>query len=317
MGEIQTATGATGYRQEECLALRQPAASGQVAQDRPEKAEDPGSDVLRSYIRDISKVPLLNAEQEKALARRIERGDRKAAELMARANLRLVVSIARRYAGLGVPVLDLLQEGNQGLLRAVEKFRHARGCRFSTYATWWIRQAVNRAIACQSRTIRVPVHMHDTINRMRRAELRMAQRSGRPPSCSEVSRELGISPDQVRAIQRHSWHTLSLDHPVRPGSEGTCLGDLISPSGVETPLDHATVSGLRGEIGRILSTLTLREQEVIRSRFGLGTGVPQTLQQVGERLGLSRERIRQIEARALRRLKHPSRARRLRDFVAD
>jgi RNA polymerase primary sigma factor len=272
------------------------------------------NDPVRMYLREIGKVPLLTAEQEVSLAKRIERGDMDAKNQLIQANLRLVVSIARRYANRGLTLLDLIQEGNLGLIRAVEKFDYRRGFKFSTYATWWIRQAVSRALADQARTIRIPVHMVETINKLIRVQRQLLQDLGREPTPEEIASDMGLTPDKVREIQKISQEPVSLENPV--GDEGDSqLGDFIEDEQSVAPSD-AVGELMQGEdLGRVLELLTSRERRVLEMRYGLTDGRPHTLEEVGVQFGVTRERIRQIEAKTLAKLRAYREARSLRDFV--
>ena len=272
------------------------------------------NDPVRMYLREIGKVPLLTAEQEVSLAKRIERGDMDAKNQLIQANLRLVVSIARRYANRGLTLLDLIQEGNLGLIRAVEKFDYRRGFKFSTYATWWIRQAVSRALADQARTIRIPVHMVETINKLIRVQRQLLQDLGREPTPEEIATDMGLTPDKVREIQKISQEPVSLENPV--GDEGDSqLGDFIEDEQSVAPSD-AVGELMQGEdLGRVLELLTSRERRVLEMRYGLTDGRPHTLEEVGVQFGVTRERIRQIEAKTLAKLRAYREARSLRDFV--
>jgi len=271
-------------------------------------------DPVRMYLKEIGRVPLLTAQQEVELAQRIEQGDETAAKQLAEANLRLVVSIARRYVGRGMHFLDLIQEGNLGLMKAVEKFDYRKGFKFSTYATWWIRQAISRAIADQARTIRIPVHMVETINRLVRSQRQLVQDLGREPSAEEIADAMDISADRVREIMKVAQEPVSLETPI--GDEGDShLADFIEDEDAESPADVASYLLLRQQIDEVLTTMTPREQKVLELRFGLEDGRARTLEEVGQAFGVTRERIRQIEAKALRKLRHPSRARLLKDFL--
>ena len=272
------------------------------------------NDPVRMYLREIGKVPLLTAEQEVSLAKRIERGDMDAKNQLIQANLRLVVSIARRYANRGLTLLDLIQEGNLGLIRAVEKFDYRRGFKFSTYATWWIRQAVSRALADQARTIRIPVHMVETINKLIRVQRQLLQDLGREPTPEEIATDMGLTPEKVREIQKISQEPVSLENPV--GDEGDSqLGDFIEDEQSVAPSD-AVGELMQGEdLGRVLELLTSRERRVLEMRYGLTDGRPHTLEEVGVQFGVTRERIRQIEAKTLAKLRAYREARSLRDFV--
>ena len=271
-------------------------------------------DPVRMYLREIGEVSLLTKEQEVEYAERIERGDEDAKNLLAEANLRLVVSIAKKYFGRGMPFLDLIQEGNLGLMRAVDKFDYHRGYKFSTYATWWIRQAITRAIADQARTIRIPVHMVEMVNKLVRVSRRLLQELGREPDDEEVAEELGLTPERVREIRKVSQDPVSLETPI--GDEGDShLGDLIEDRGAVVPVEAAALSMLSGEVEDVLDTLTPRERRVLQLRFGLVDGHQRTLEEVGRRFGVTRERIRQIEAKAIRKLRHPSRRQKLEEYL--
>jgi RNA polymerase primary sigma factor len=275
---------------------------------------EPSLDSLRLYLRSIGRVALLTAEQEVALARRIERGDMQAKQRMIEANLRLVVSIAKSYLGRGLTFLDLIQEGSMGLIRAVEKFDYRRGYKFSTYATWWIRQAVSRALADQARTIRVPVHMVESINKQIRVSRRLLQELGREPTEDEIADEMGITPERVREIITIARDPVSLETPVGD-EDDSHLGDFIEDKLAPAPLEEASMAMLRLEVEHVLDTLTPRERRVLQLRFGLIGGHQRTLEEVGKRFGVTRERIRQIESKALRKLRHPARSGRLSDFI--
>ena len=271
-------------------------------------------DPVRMYLREIGEVSLLTKEQEVEYAQRIEAGDELAKNQLAEANLRLVVSIAKKYFGRGMPFLDLIQEGNLGLMRAVDKFDWHRGYKFSTYATWWIRQAITRAIADQARTIRIPVHMVEMVNKLVRVSRRLLQELGREPDDEEIAEEMGITPERVREIRKVSQDPVSLETPV--GDDGDSnLGDLIEDSGAVKPSEAATMTMLSAEVEDILDTLSPRERRVLQLRFGLIDGHQRTLEEVGRRFGVTRERIRQIEAKALRKMRHPSRSSKLADFL--
>jgi RNA polymerase primary sigma factor len=271
-------------------------------------------DPVRMYLKEIGRVGLLSAQEEVDLATRIEAGDGAARQHLTEANLRLVVSIARKYIGRGMSLLDLIQEGNLGLIRAVEKFDYHKGYKFSTYATWWIRQAVTRAIADQSRTIRVPVHMVETINKLVRVSRRLLQELGREPSDDEIGEEMGLTAERVREIVRVSQEPVSLETPIGE-EEDSHLGDFVEDREAPAPPDVASLVVLRDEMESVLDTLTPRERRVLQLRFGLLDGHQRTLEEVGKRFGVTRERVRQIEAKALRKLRHPSRSRRLRDYL--
>ncbi len=271
-------------------------------------------DPVRMYLKEIGKVPLLSADDEIELARRMKVGDVDAKKRLAEANLRLVVSIAKRYVGRGMMFLDLIQEGNLGLIKAVEKFDYTKGFKFSTYATWWIRQAITRAIADQARTIRIPVHMVETINKLIRVQRQLLQELGREPSPEEVAAEMGIPVERVREIQKISQEPVSLETPIGE-EEDSHLGDFIQDDNVPVPADAAAFTLLKEQLIDVLGTLTDREQKVLRLRFGLDDGRARTLEEVGKEFNVTRERIRQIEAKALRKLRHPSRSRKLKDYL--
>jgi len=270
-------------------------------------------DPVRMYLKEIGKVPLLTADEEIELAQRMETGDEYAKQKLAEANLRLVVSIAKRYVGRGMQFLDLIQEGNLGLIKAVEKFDYRKGYKFSTYATWWIRQAITRAIADQARTIRIPVHMVETINKLIRISRQLLQELGRDPTPEEIAQEMGISDDKVREIIKIAQEPVSLETPIGE-EEDSHLGDFI-PDDVPAPADAAAYAMLKEQLMDVLDTLTPREEMVLRLRFGLDDGRARTLEEVGREFKVTRERIRQIEAKALRKLRHPSRSRKLKDFL--
>ena len=271
-------------------------------------------DPVRMYLKEIGKVPLLSAEEEIELAQRMEQGDESAKKRLAEANLRLVVSIAKRYVGRGMLFLDLIQEGNLGLIKAVEKFDYRKGYKFSTYATWWIRQAITRAIADQARTIRIPVHMVETINKLIRVSRQLLQELGREPSPEEIAEEMNMSVERVREILKISQEPVSLETPIGE-EEDSHLGDFIQDDNVPVPADAAAFTMLKEQLEDVLSTLTDREQKVLRLRFGLDDGRARTLEEVGKEFNVTRERIRQIEAKALRKLRHPSRSRKLKDYL--
>ena len=271
-------------------------------------------DPVRMYLKEIGKVPLLSAEEEIELAQRMEQGDESAKKRLAEANLRLVVSIAKRYVGRGMLFLDLIQEGNLGLIKAVEKFDYRKGYKFSTYATWWLRQAITRAIADQARTIRIPVHMVETINKLIRVSRQLLQELGREPSPEEIAEEMNMSVERVREILKISQEPVSLETPIGE-EEDSHLGDFIQDDNVPVPADAAAFTMLKEQLEDVLSTLTDREQKVLRLRFGLDDGRARTLEEVGKEFNVTRERIRQIEAKALRKLRHPSRSRKLKDYL--
>jgi RNA polymerase primary sigma factor len=272
------------------------------------------SDPVRMYLKEIGRIPLLTFEQEIDLAKKVEKGDKRAKQKLINSNLRLVVSIAKKYIGRGLTLLDLIQEGNQGLIRAVEKYDWQRGFKFSTYATWWIRQSVTRAIADQARTIRIPVHMVENINRFLRMQRKLMQSLGREPTPEEVAKELGIEPDKALEIIKISQNPASLEAPVGD-EEDSRLGDFIHDSSAPTLFDSASRELLKEQVEQVLGTLSDREQRVIIERFGLNDGRPKTLEEVGRMFQVTRERIRQIEAKALRKMRHPSRGNKLRDYL--
>ena len=271
-------------------------------------------DPVRMYLKEIGKVPLLSAEEEIELAKRMADGDEEAKKRLAEANLRLVVSIAKRYVGRGMLFLDLIQEGNLGLIKAVEKFDYQKGFKFSTYATWWIRQAITRAIADQARTIRIPVHMVETINKLIRVSRQLLQELGREPTPEEIAEEMDMPVDRVREILKISQEPVSLETPIGE-EEDSHLGDFIQDDNVPVPADAAAFTLLKEQLVEVLGTLTEREQKVLRLRFGLDDGRARTLEEVGKEFNVTRERIRQIEAKALRKLRHPSRSRKLKDYL--
>ena len=271
-------------------------------------------DPVRMYLKEIGTVPLLSLEQELALAKRIEEGDEDAKRQLAEANLRLVVSVAKRYVGRGMLLLDLIQEGNLGLIKAIEKYDYRKGFKFSTYATWWIRQSITRAIADQARTIRIPVHMVESINRLTRVSREMVQEMGREPTTEELAQRLGISPAKVAEVMKVALDPVSLESPVGD-EEDSHLGDFIPDSNMPVPSEEVTHKVLCEQIKEALQTLTDREEKVLRMRFGLDDGRARTLEEVGREFNVTRERIRQIEAKALRKLKHPARSRKLRDYL--
>ena len=271
-------------------------------------------DPVRMYLKEIGKVPLLTAEEEIELAKRMELGDEEAKKRLAEENLRLVVSIAKRYVGRGMLFLDLIQEGNLGLIKAVEKFDYRKGYKFSTYATWWIRQAITRAIADQARTIRIPVHMVETINKLIRVSRQLLQELGREPTPEEIAEEMNMPVERVREILKISQEPVSLETPIGE-EEDSHLGDFIQDDNVPVPADAAAFTLLKEQLVEVLSTLTDREQKVLRLRFGLDDGRARTLEEVGKEFNVTRERIRQIEAKALRKLRHPSRSRKLKDYL--
>ena len=271
-------------------------------------------DPVRMYLKEIGKVPLLSAEEEIELAKRMELGDQEAKKRLAEANLRLVVSIAKRYVGRGMLFLDLIQEGDLGLIKAVEKFDYRKGYKFSTYATWWIRQAITRAIADQARTIRIPVHMVETINKLIRVSRQLLQELGREPTPEEIAKEMDMPVERVREILKISQEPVSLETPIGE-EEDSHLGDFIQDDNVPVPADAAAFTLLKEQLEEVLGTLTEREQKVLTLRFGLEDGRARTLEEVGKEFNVTRERIRQIEAKALRKLRHPSRSRKLKDYL--
>lgn len=272
------------------------------------------NDPVRMYLKEIGRVDLLSAQEEIELAHRIEQGDEEAKRRLAEANLRLVVSIAKRYVGRGMLFLDLIQEGNMGLIKAVEKFDYRKGFKFSTYATWWIRQAITRAIADQARTIRIPVHMVETINKLIRVQRQLLQDLGREPAPEEIAEEMDLTPEKVREILKIAQEPVSLETPIGE-EDDSHLGDFIEDQEATSPSEHAAYELLKEQLEDVLDTLTDREENVLRLRFGLDDGRTRTLEEVGKVFGVTRERIRQIEAKALRKLRHPSRSKRLKDFL--
>lgn len=271
-------------------------------------------DPVRMYLKEIGRVPLLTAEEEVELAKRIEAGDQEAVRQLAEANLRLVVSIAKRYVGRGMQFLDLIQEGNLGLIKAVEKFDYRKGFKFSTYATWWIRQAITRSIADQARTIRIPVHMVETINKLTRVSRQLLQELGRAPTPEEIAEEMDMPPERVREIMKIAQEPVSLETPIGE-EEDSHLGDFIEDQEATAPAEAAAFTMLQEQLEEVLESLTPREQQVLKLRFGLEDGRGRTLEEVGQVFGVTRERIRQIEAKALRKLRHPSRSKKLKDFL--
>ncbi len=282
----------------------------EVATDRAESAVD---DPVRMYLKEIGRVPLLRREQEVDLAQRLERGDEEAKRQLIEANLRLVVSIAKRYVGPGLHLLDLIQEGNRGLIRAVEKFDWRKGFKFSTYATWWVRQAITRALAEQTRTIRLPVHMGETINKLTRTSRRLLQKLGREPTPEELGRAMHLSADRVREIMKMTQEPISLDTPIGE-DEDTYLGGLIEDQGTLNPEDAAAFTLLKAQLAGVLETLSPRERDVLKLRFGLDDDRPRTLDEIGREFGVTRERIRQIETKALRKLRHSHQSNQLKEF---
>ncbi|PWW26550.1 RNA polymerase RpoD-like sigma 70 subunit [Cytobacillus oceanisediminis] len=292
-------------------------AKGEEEFDLNDLSVPPGvkiNDPVRMYLKEIGRVDLLSAEEEISLAKRIEEGDEEAKRRLAEANLRLVVSIAKRYVGRGMLFLDLIQEGNMGLIKAVEKFDYRKGYKFSTYATWWIRQAITRAIADQARTIRIPVHMVETINKLIRVQRQLLQDLGREPTPEEIAEDMDLTPDKVREILKIAQEPVSLETPIGE-EDDSHLGDFIEDQDATSPSEHAAYELLKEQLEDVLDTLTDREENVLRLRFGLDDGRTRTLEEVGKVFGVTRERIRQIEAKALRKLRHPSRSKRLKDFL--
>lgn len=271
-------------------------------------------DPVRMYLKEIGKIPLLTGDEEVEIAKRMEKGDKSAKKELAEANLRLVVSIAKRYVGRGMSFLDLIQEGNLGLMKAVEKFDYTKGFKFSTYATWWIRQAITRAIADQARTIRIPVHMVETINKLVRVQRQLVQELGRDPMPEEIAKEMNLDVEKVREIQKIAQEPVSLETPIGE-EEDSHLGDFIPDDEILSPQDAATFTLLKEQLSYVLETLTEREKKVLTLRFGLDDGRARTLEEVGKEFDVTRERIRQIEAKALRKLRHPSRSKKLKDFL--
>ncbi len=271
-------------------------------------------DPVKMYLKDIGRVPLLSAEEEVELAKRMQENDEAAKKRLSEANLRLVVSIAKRYVGRGMLFLDLIQEGNLGLMKAVEKFDYQKGFKFSTYATWWIRQSITRAIADQARTIRIPVHMVETINKLTRVQRVLLQELGREPTPSEIAEKMGVTEERVREIQKIAQDPVSLETPIGE-EEDSHLGDFIEDEKTTTPSDSVAFTMLKEQLLGVLDTLTPREEKVLRLRYGIDDGKPRTLEEVGREFNVTRERIRQIEAKALRKLRHPSRSKKLKDFL--
>lgn len=289
-------------------------ASGEIEVTDSGVKNIPTDDPVRMYFKEIGKVPLLTADEERDLAIRIEQGDEEAKKKLCESNLRLVVSIARRYLNRGLSFLDLIQEGNLGLIKAVEKFDYTKGYKFSTYATWWIRQAITRSIADQARTIRIPVHMVETINKLIRISRQLLQEYGREPTSEEIAKEMGISVEKVREIKKISQDPVSLETPIGE-EEDSHLGDFIPDEDIPSPVDAAAYSMLQKQLREVLDTLSEREKKVLILRFGLDDGRPRTLEEVGKEFNVTRERIRQIEAKALRKLRHPSRSKKLKDYL--
>jgi RNA polymerase primary sigma factor len=288
-----------------------------IIDDVPDESKDMSvNDNVRMYLKEIGKISLLSMEEEQELSKRVAAGDEKAKNILAESNLRLVVSIAKRYVGRGLLFLDLIQEGNIGLMKAVEKFDYDKGYKFSTYATWWIRQAITRALADQARTIRVPVHMVETINKMARIERQMTLELNREPTDQELSKKMGLSVDKIAEIRKISQDPVSLETPIGE-EDDSHLGDFLADERTMSPEEFANYEILKDELREVLSTLTVREKEVLELRFGLFDGSSHTLEEVGKQFKVTRERIRQIEAKALRKLRHPSRAKKLRDFLIE
>ena len=288
-----------------------------IIDDVPDESKDMSvNDNVRMYLKEIGKISLLSLEEEQELSRRVAEGDEQAKNILAESNLRLVVSIAKRYVGRGLLFLDLIQEGNIGLMKAVEKFDYDKGYKFSTYATWWIRQAITRALADQARTIRVPVHMVETINKMARIERQMALDLNREPTNEELAKKMGLSLDKIVEIRKIGQDPVSLETPIGE-EDDSHLGDFLADKDTMSPEEAATYESLKEELKKVLETLTKREEEVLELRFGLYDGTCHTLEEVGKKFGVTRERIRQIEAKALRKLRHPSRAKKLKDFLVD
>jgi RNA polymerase primary sigma factor len=298
----------------EVVARAEAEAEPETELDLEADESEVSTDTLQLFLKDIGKVDLLTAAQEVELAKRIERGDHHAKQQMVEANLRLVVSIAKKYRNRGLTFLDLIQEGNTGLMRATEKFEYRKGYKFSTYATWWIRQAITRAIADQARTIRIPVHMIETINKLIRASRQLVQEYGREPSPEEIAQKIDLPVDKVRKVLKIAQEPISLETPIGE-EEDSHLGDFIEDKGATSPLEAVIGINLGLQTDEVLHTLTDRERKVLRLRFGIGDGVDHTLEEVGQQFDVTRERIRQIEAKALRKLRHPTRGRKLRSFV--
>ena len=300
-------------------ALPEPAVIAETPEEEIDISVPEGisiDDPVRMYLKEIGKVPLLSADEEIELAKRMEEGDVEAKKRLSEANLRLVVSIAKRYVGRGMLFLDLIQEGNLGLIRAVEKFDYTKGFKFSTYATWWIRQAITRAIADQARTIRIPVHMVETINKLVRIQRQLLQELGREPTPEEIGEEMGLTAERVREIQKISQEPVSLETPIGE-EEDSQLGDFIEDDAAVVPPDAASFSMLQEQLAKVLEGLAERERKVISLRFGLEDGHPRTLEEVGREFGVTRERIRQIESKTLAKLRHPSRSSKLKDYLED
>ena len=288
-----------------------------ITDNIPDESKDMSvNDNVRMYLKEIGKISLLSLEEEQELSKRVAEGDEKAKNILAESNLRLVVSIAKRYVGRGLLFLDLIQEGNIGLMKAVEKFDYGKGYKFSTYATWWIRQAITRALADQARTIRVPVHMVETINKMARIERQMTLELNREPTDQELSKKMGLSVEKIAEIRKISQDPVSLETPIGE-EDDSHLGNFLADERTMSPEDFATYEILKDELRQVLDTLTTREKEVLELRFGLFDGSSHTLEEVGKKFKVTRERIRQIEAKALRKLRHPSRAKKLKDFLIE
>ena len=288
--------------------------NGEIDVDATVPKSLPTDDAVRMYLKEIGKVPLLTGAEERELAIRMEQGDEEAKKKLCESNLRLVVSIAKRYLNRGLSFLDLIQEGNLGLIKAVDKFDYTKGYKFSTYATWWIRQAITRSIADQARTIRIPVHMVETINKLIRISRQLLQELGREPTSEEIAKEMGITVEKVREIKKISQDPVSLETPIGE-EEDSHLGDFIPDDDVPAPVEAAAYSMLKEQLMEVLDTLSDREKKVLILRFGLEDGRPRTLEEVGKEFNVTRERIRQIEAKALRKLRHPSRSKKLRDYL--
>ncbi|MDN5279216.1 MAG: polymerase primary sigma factor [Clostridiales bacterium] len=301
------------------LDKKVPVASDGKKDQEEEKAQQDFDDIddsVRVYLREIGKIRLLTMQEEVTLAKRIEHGDQEAQRKLIEANLRLVVSVAKKYTKRGLLFLDLIQEGNQGLIRAVEKFKYRKGYKFSTYAIWWIRQAITRAIADQARTIRIPVHMVETINKLRKASRKLVQKLGRDPAVEELAVEVGLPVEKVKNIMKTAMDPISLETPIN-GEEDSHLGDFVEDKSALPPAETAFNLILKEQINKVLATLTERESRVIKYRFGLEDGWQRTLEEVGQKFGVTRERIRQIEAKALRKLRHPSRSKKLKEFYME
>ncbi len=317
LGDLGIEVGDESDEEEERARPRSEQEDGEESEFEDDLALPPGikiNDPVRMYLKEIGRVPLLSADDEVELAKRIKEGDEEAKRRLAEANLRLVVSIAKRYVGRGMLFLDLIQEGNMGLIKAVEKFDYKKGFKFSTYATWWIRQAITRAIADQARTIRIPVHMVETINKLIRVSRQLLQEYGREPSPEEIAAEMELSVEKVREIMKIAQEPVSLETPIGE-EDDSHLGDFIEDQEALAPADAAAYELLKEQLEDVLDTLTDREENVLRLRFGLDDGRTRTLEEVGKVFGVTRERIRQIEAKALRKLRHPSRSKRLKDFL--